>query len=283
MYSSGTGGAGIAGSLSFLALSTWFQLSADRCLLIVAPVPLLMALFYFFVLKLPIIKLKVEIEEEVNNVTQTNTLTELQQPQRLTIMEKIKLQKRLARYTGPLFLVYFAEYVINQAIFPVMKFPSDSMFDGKEYEYYQFLYQVGVFISRSSVNFFQIKYLWCIAFWQVVNMFFLGTVAYFNFIPSIWIIFVIIIYEGLLGGALFVNAFYLVAEEVEDNLKEFCMSSISFWYSVGILAAGATGIGVQKWLESVRPPPAPAPTPVPAPSPSPSPSPSLSPSPSPTL
>jgi hypothetical protein len=47
---------------------------------------------------------------------------------------------------------------------------------------------------------------------------------------------------GLIGGAVYANAFYLVSEEVKGTIKEFCMSSISFWYSTGILLAGALGM-----------------------------------------
>jgi hypothetical protein len=36
----------------------------------------------------------------------------------------------------PLILVYFAEYLINQGIAPVLKFPG-SLADGREYVYYQ--------------------------------------------------------------------------------------------------------------------------------------------------
>jgi len=78
-------------------------------------------------------------------------------------------------------------------------------------------------------------------------------VGYFDYIPSIWIVFVIIFYEGLIGGAVFVNAFYRIADEVkEEKKKEFCMASISFWYSIGILLAGVGGIFLSPWLTGIR-------------------------------
>lgn len=46
---------------------------------------------------------------------------------------------------------------------------------------------------------------------------------------------------GLFGGAIYANTFYLASEEIEESLREFCMSSISFWYSFGILFAGLLG------------------------------------------
>lgn len=38
--------------------------------------------------------------------------------------------------------------------------------------------------------------------------------AYFHFLPSVWIMFIIVLYEGLLGGACYVNAFYRISQEV---------------------------------------------------------------------
>ena len=41
--------------------------------------------------------------------------------------------------------------------------------------------------------------------------------AYFHFLPTVWIMFVIILYEGLLGGACYVNAFYRISKEVRHT------------------------------------------------------------------
>jgi battenin len=51
MYSSGTGGAGVFGSLIYLAFTTWIKLSPFLSLIIISPVPLAMAFMYFFVLE----------------------------------------------------------------------------------------------------------------------------------------------------------------------------------------------------------------------------------------
>lgn len=36
----------------------------------------------------------------------------------------------------------------------------------------------------------------------------------FLFLPSAWLVFAIVLYEGLLGGAAYVNAFYFISKEV---------------------------------------------------------------------
>jgi len=64
--------------------------------------------------------------------------------------------------------------------------------------------------------------------------------------------FPIIFVEGLFGGAIYANTFYLASEEIEDDLKEFCMSSISFWYSNGILLSGLLGIPMSSIIKDYR-------------------------------
>lgn len=38
--------------------------------------------------------------------------------------------------------------------------------------------------------------------------------VYYQFWPNIWVVFVIVLYEGMLGGAAYVNIFYLIRVEV---------------------------------------------------------------------
>jgi len=60
---------------------------------------------------------------------------------------------------APLFLVYIAEYLINSGVLAALKFPNAPPAIGVDiqYVYYQFLYQIGVFISRSSISFVRLE------------------------------------------------------------------------------------------------------------------------------
>jgi len=267
MYSSGTGGAGIAGSILFLALNVWVGLTPKITLLILSPLTLFMAVCYFLILE-PFKRPQELVEKETFHKGDDG---HHHVARYLTLKDKLYLQIRLFRYTGPLFVVYFAEYFINTAVAPALQFPKDKLFPlESQYIYYSFLYQAGVFISRSSANFIQIKLLWLMAGWQCVNAILLFCAAHYQFLPTIWIVFLVMTYEGLLGGAVFVNAFYLAAEEIEDDIKEFCMSSISMWYGIGILLSGLVSIPVGDWLLPKKPPtPPPQPQPQPQASPTP--------------
>lgn len=161
---------------------------------------------------------------------------------------------KLLPYMAPLFLVYFGEYLINQGITPVLLFP-DSPFDGKEYTYYQAFYQAGVFISRSSVNVLPIKSVFILqlpAILQVGNAILLSFVGIFDFIPWIYIVFVIIFIEGLCGGSIYVNTFYLISQDFTGAAKEFCLGATSQAYGVGITLAAVVGIFYTPLLKNMR-------------------------------
>lgn len=62
----------------------------------------------------------------------------------------------------PLGLVYFFEYLINQSVVPIFKYPDVWLVKNNQYQFLQLTYQVGVFLSRSSVNIYQIKSIWAL-------------------------------------------------------------------------------------------------------------------------
>lgn len=52
---------------------------------------------------------------------------------------------------------------------------------------------------------------------QVVNAVLLLLAVRFQFLPSAWVVFAIVLYEGLLGGAAYVNTFYFISKEVRSH------------------------------------------------------------------
>src|SRR5262249_25041528 len=95
-------------------------------------------------------------------------------------------------YMGPLLLVYIGEHTINQGVAPTLLFPLDSSPFGEYrafYPFYGFLYQLGVFISRSSIPFVRIRNLYLPSFLQVANLFVLTLQALFDYIPSVYLVF----------------------------------------------------------------------------------------------
>lgn len=105
-WSSGTGGAGIIGALSYAGLRT--LMSTNHTLLVMLIVPVLEAISFWIIMvhtsEKPIVKYGINSQEEIIAI-----------PKR-TIMEKLKLLPGLWTYILPLVLVYLFEYFINQGL-----------------------------------------------------------------------------------------------------------------------------------------------------------------------
>ncbi len=154
-------------------------------------------------------------------------------------------------YMLPLFLVYLAEYTINQGIAPVLLFPLDeSPFAELRdfYPMYGFLYQLGVFVSRTSVAFVRVRRLYLPSLLQLANAALLALHALFGILPSVWLVFLVVFWEGLLGGAVYVNTFADIMDEVPPADREFSLGATSVSDSAGICTAGFLGMAMEVWL-----------------------------------
>lgn len=226
-WSSGTGAAGILGAGSYAGL-TALGLSAVNSLLLMLVVPVLMAASFWLLLRAPASG-RCPWESVLNGSTtdqavedhspssetiiQSETVS-VESPPTLTIQEKFRIIPSLLVYMVPLGLVYLFEYFINQGLFELTYFPNIWLDHHEQYRWYQVVYQIGVFLSRSSVNLLVIHKLWLLAIFQFLNVIFFTFEAVYLFVPSIWIIFAAVLWEGLLGGAAYVNTFYRMSIEV---------------------------------------------------------------------
>ncbi|KAL2073032.1 hypothetical protein VTL71DRAFT_10356 [Oculimacula yallundae] len=154
-------------------------------------------------------------------------------------------------YMLPLLLVYIAEYSINQGVSPTLLFPLKSTpFSAYRsfYPLYAFLYQLGVFISRSSTPFLRIHNLYTPSLLQILNFALLALHSIYFFIPSVYIIFLVIFWEGLLGGAVYVNTFAEIMESVPVKEREFSLGATSVSDSAGICIASLIGMVIEPRL-----------------------------------
>ena len=141
----------------------------------------------------------------------------------------------------PLLLVYIAEYTINQGVAPTLLFPlKDSPFKHYRafYPTYNAIYQSGVFISRSSTPFTRIHNLYLPSLLQ----------SLFGVIPTVWIVFALVFWEGLLGGAVYVNTFAEISDRVAIDEREFSLGAVTVSDSAGICIAGFIGMALEVGL-----------------------------------
>ncbi|KAJ5339792.1 hypothetical protein N7452_006520 [Penicillium brevicompactum] len=271
-WGSGTGAAGLVGAGAYALATSALGLSVHITLLVSACLPAVMVLSFFVVLPMTplrsaessadryrVIEGGEEVEEDemdsgrgenegllglshgaTNYQKSTNPSEDgTWKDQALVNLRRVK--GLFIPFMVPMLLVYIAEYVINQGVAPTLLFPlRESPFEHFRsfYPTYNAIYQIGVFISRSSTPFYRIHHLYLPSLLQVLNLVILTLHALFDFIPSVWIVFIIIFWEGLLGGVVYVNTFAEITDRVPKEDREFSLGATTVSDSGGICIAG---------------------------------------------
>lgn len=147
-------------------------------------------------------------------------------------------------YMLPMGLVYFAEYTITTGVNSTQHFPD--MAAKRFYVIASFMYQLGVFISRSSGNVLPINRLWPIALGQLATLAVFFSQGWVRWAQSgaLWL--VATVWVGLLGGALYVNAFRLIRAKSAPNMREFFLSVASVADTTGIVLASFVSLALEK-------------------------------------
>eukprot|EP00565_Helicotheca_tamesis_P003832 CAMPEP_0185725200 /NCGR_PEP_ID=MMETSP1171-20130828/1498_1 /TAXON_ID=374046 /ORGANISM="Helicotheca tamensis, Strain CCMP826" /LENGTH=514 /DNA_ID=CAMNT_0028393251 /DNA_START=191 /DNA_END=1735 /DNA_ORIENTATION=- len=170
--------------------------------------------------------------------------------QTLSIMERLRLTLSLWPYTIPLFTVYAAEYALQAGTWSAIGFPVEEK-DARDkfYEYGNWMYQVGVFVSRSSGTLFTAPMfiLWLMPILQCINLVFFYLVATTHFWYNYTLLFPCF-YVGLLGGAVYVNGYTRINMDLPLEIREFALSSASVADTLGIVFADFTSLFLQSCL-----------------------------------
>ena len=276
-WSSGTGVAGLVGAGAYALATNTLKLSVRSTLLASSFLPVFMLISFFLVLPQDALRtaryLRVTSpnpasdpldSEEADDEGVAESLLEPSKSLPATSdmsrkdswLQNLKDNLHRSRslvmpYMLPLFLVYLAEYTINQGVSPTLLFPlASSPFDSFRsfYPAYNAIYQAGVFISRSSTPFVRIRNLYIPTILQIINLAFLISQSIFGFLPSAWWIFLTMFWEGLLGGAVYVNTFAEILENVSESDREFSLGATSVSDSAGICIAGFLSLSLEPEL-----------------------------------
>lgn len=271
-FSSGTGGAGILGSFLFMLLTNIVGMETWKALLTFAIAPIGFIGAYYFILPRNSTEATYRSLNDEDNFAEELALPETGVRREddnpfesgkgsrgkqiyIHVRNTVKMITPLFRpYMIPLCTVYISEYVINQGVSPTLLFPLDEVPSWliktyrDTYVVYGFLYQLGVFISRSSVTFgIRVRKLYMLSILQAVNVGLTISQSVLDYpFPNIGILLLLIFYEGLLGGLLYVNTFMSVSEQVPKDRREFSMGCVGISDSFGVMVAGC----INWWLET---------------------------------
>ncbi|XP_055385589.1 battenin-like [Condylostylus longicornis] len=260
-WSSGTGSAGVGGSLTYAALRS-VGVSSLVTMLILLIVPVIECIAFWIILRKPEKSLTGHNINNCNNEKDCQVEKDAQQlnvnnPDEMplkTLKEKLRYMFSLLKYMIPLGVVYVAEYFINQGLFELVYFKNASFDKKTQYRWLNVVYQIGVLISRSSVNLLTIDKLWIFPILQLINVAYFLTEVILYITPTIWIVFGIVLFEGLLGGGAYVNTFYKISKKVPEARRQFALSFVSISDAAGITLAGFIAIPVHNAICNIPAP-----------------------------
>ncbi len=160
-WASGTGAAGLIGSFGYAALTS-IGLSPRDTILIMLFIPVLMTFSYILLPSVEFAKNRnYQAIGETTDSDQIDSDSEIFQDLKQNrnnlktkLFNFIKLLRPLLKFMIPLFLVYFAEYFINQGLFELLYFKDAFIKDHKlQYRYFNFC-QKNLFKLESYVKYF---------------------------------------------------------------------------------------------------------------------------------
>ncbi|XP_038067190.1 battenin-like isoform X2 [Patiria miniata] len=254
-WSSGTGASGLVSSLTYAGLTE--VLAPKNALLVMLVVPALMIISYWGILvKVPVkrpILHDAKHEEKQRLLENGNTEGAKEEMktttrQHLTLKERLHHFKYLLKYILPLMFVYIAQYFTNQGLLELIYFRGTFLTHDSQYRWLQVLFRLGAFISRSSVNIVRVERLWIFSILEWCVLVLVFTEVYFTYMPSIAIVFVIVLLEGLVAGSAYVNTFYQIRVKESPKYKEFAMGTTILALTIGTSLAGVLAVPVHNAL-----------------------------------
>lgn len=249
-YASGTGGAGVFGSTYYLILKV-SQFDVIRIFFFLFPAYIL----YFFCFTY-VLKLKTQIEK-VSNIGMLEEETiqnkEAQINVELSLAILPTIISKILYYSTFFGSVYFLEYCIFNFLAETAahKLKGDSFFVVHAYNIIQCFYQIGVFISRSSLQLFKFKKLEILFLIQF--SFFCLWIGFATVIDIGEIImFTAVLNVGLIAGLTYVNTIYMILSDpkISKSEKEVALNLNSMTSDFGILMSSLVGVFFKQLIKT---------------------------------
>ena len=250
-WGAGTGAAGIAGTLIWIVATQVMKLTARATMLVAMPLPLLQYVAFAHLVRPVALGGNKADDDDGDDADDDDS--PLSWHVRMDTARKI-----FVPFIGPLLLVYFAEYSINQAMYLPMGLVAHHGDEARACSMYprlQLTYQIGVLISRSSLFLVVCPYLWPMSLLQAAN-FAMGMMQIIKLQSSgsfvVLATFVFAVWEGILGGGVYVNAMNALGLSLSHSrkLREFALSIVGLGDTTGILLAGLLSSWMEHWLLS---------------------------------
>ena len=248
LYAAGTAASGILASLLYAGVTTAGMPPRSAMFLLLLS-PLSIAMVFWVVIELPepmrlsldSFKISCAWRSSVESGTKN-----------LTLKDKTKLVIPLLKNIIPLFLIYVATFLTNQALYELLYYKVKWLTQAKQYRWFEFAFYIGESIGKLLLLLFRVKHLFIpTSVAIIIFVVFLLEVMY-TYIPSIWLTLVIIVFEGICSGSVYANAIYNVTNEVSLQYREFSMGLVTVADAAGATLAAAISLPLHKGLCSFK-------------------------------
>ena len=244
-YASGSGAAGLVGSGFYYFMRDVADLSQRTVFMIASSFSLLILVSFLSLPRNPDHDgYEIFNSNQADFESEKDELSEME-PNQITRMQFLPVLVK--KYMTPFVLVFFFEYLINSGVLPTWTRFRDGVHhdQSKTYALLIFVYQIGVFLSRSTLELIHVPFLSVMTVLQIINLVFFIICSIYELLPSLYIAIVLVAYEGMLGGLTYVNTFHRIRIETPKHLAEWAMALVSSGDIIGIGSASVVAI----WLE----------------------------------
>jgi battenin len=269
-WGAGTGGSGVAGTLSFLLLHGVWGLEISAIYIIIAPACLLYIAAFKYIQTTAHVDsqllpasdaafslttaavLSTATAEEPTSPLAADTIISSSSPPSSAAAEgatgasrwshAMFVARQVSSVATQLGLVFFFEYLILVGLASQAdpRASGSGWWYDNAYEVLSFCYQAGVLVSRSSLAVVQVprSRLHWITLLQAVNAAIWLVQAWRGLMP-LWLQFAHMVCVGLLGGGMYVNVFFLLRKDsrLRESDRELAINLVTTAYNVGIVGA----------------------------------------------
>ncbi|XP_031627184.1 battenin-like [Contarinia nasturtii] len=254
-WSSGTGSAGIIGSLCWAGLIA-LGLSPHDVLHLMLIVPAIQAVTFWFLLRSPQKHRQKNDVKTIDITTIESSAADCVEPTldiKLSgLKAKIKFVPKLVSFIAPMVIVFIFEYICVSGLFEmiyVRNLPFGLKLNSEaQYRWFLVTYQIGVFSARSLGAFLKPRPTWWATVVQFLNFLFFMYTTSMAQASNPWLIFTFVFLLGVVGGLCFVNTFHRLINELPANQHKFSLGMITIAESFGIAVGGSTAILIHNIL-----------------------------------
>lgn len=258
-WSSGTGMAGVLGSLLYITFGCVVGAGGDNqeklrhliqyAFLLTSPAVALYLVSYFVIIKCPKIHTASQVQENTDEkepmlgdspIIQDDDSLSSVVVKETSFRRIIRCTKLVLWMAFNLCAVYLFEYIAQGCAAKVRPKKEYNIGCPELYAGLSLCYQAGVFVSRSSVQAVQIRKVHILSILQFINMLLWIIDVHYKFLP-VSILPALMVYVGLLGGASYVNIFYLLLHDNKypDKDRELCINIAALFITFGIIGGTA--------------------------------------------